>query len=166
MKTTPIITLSAMLLLAGCTTTPQNPDTIAANARRVQSVTRLSVYAGTKAALITKPETREAFIKANTALAAFVAQSNWNATAAANVLIEAGIPAVSTEEGQLVLTGSVLLLDLFGPTLDLRDNAYSEAFIRGASDGLRLALNVQRPSFGAKSTEARLAEEAVATRRR
>jgi len=164
-----ILLASFAILLGGCTTPGQNADTVAANVRRVRSITKLGVYAGTKAALIKAPETRQSFERANESLGLFIAQANWDVTAAADVLVAAGIPALETDEGQLILTGSFLLLDLFGPSLDLKSSVYSEAFIRGASDGLTLALAnavVSRPaSLTTDPTKAQLEAQARATRK-
>ena len=119
--------------------------------------------------MIKEPETRESFTKAKVSLGLFISQANWDVTAAADVLVAAGIPALETDEGQLILTGSFLLLDLFGPSLDLKSSVYSEAFIRGASDGLGLALTnarVSRPSaLASDPTKAQLESEARATRK-
>jgi len=164
-----IVLAACALMFGGCATTGQNAETIAANARRVRSITKLGVYAGTKAALIKEPETRESFTKAKVSLDLFISQANWDVTAAADVLVAAGIPALETDEGQLILTGSFLLLDLFGPSLDLKSSVYSEAFIRGASGGLGLALTnarVSRPSaLASDPTKAQLESEARATRK-
>jgi hypothetical protein len=128
--------MAAAAIIAGCATpTPTNDAVV-----RVEAVAKLAAYTGTRALLIKKPESREALAKAGASLNLLASQERWDATAAALALSSAGLSALDTQEGQLVLTGTLLFLDMFGPQVDLKQSPYAKAFILGAQEGLALAL--------------------------
>ena len=115
------------------------------------------------------------FEQAKAGLEAMIAQERWDATAFGIALQQAGIEQLLGDDGGIVVTSTVLIVDLFGADFDLKETTPGpmvEAVIRGTQAGFELALASTKPATAAMragvtnhaETLKRLQAEARATR--
>jgi hypothetical protein len=128
--------LAVLLFTPSCATTngPISPDVVEAN---VFDAVRI----GTKATLIYKPESREAFEKAFVSLNIAVNNGKITGGTLAEILQAMQIKSLSGDRGAIVMEGGIFLVNLVvGTRLDLTKNEYVYAAAVGARDGLAAAL--------------------------
>lgn len=148
MNTIRILALVGLLfavICTGCSTRPSDPLTPEQqefqNIRRVQTGVRLAVFLGVSVDLKKHPERRDAYVKAEAALASLVEQQKWDALAFSSALSESGASIFSSGDASLVLTTVPLLVDLLsGNQIDLSQPKFVRPAILGASEGLKMAL--------------------------
>jgi hypothetical protein len=114
---------------------------------RAERLTRLAAYISAKSILKKHPELRPQFESARNGFCELVNAKTWDLSTFAAIATANGLAQLQTDEGILIITGAVELLDLFtGTTIrpDLRDEPYARAIIIGACDGLTMATTAPR----------------------
>jgi hypothetical protein len=153
--------LSLAVLNTGCKTTGWGS---AVTPERVQSVTKLAAYVSAYATIQKDADRREAFERANAGLEAMIAQERWDAEAFGIALKQAGVDELLGDDGGIVVTTTVLVVDLFGVDFDLKETTPGpivEAVIRGTQEGFELALAGTAPSGEIARTRASLTDHAA-----
>lgn len=159
----PCLLLGLLLCSPGCVTQPGSAPLV--TPERVESVTRLAAYGTAKALLIKQPESRAALAQAAAGIHELRAAERWDIAEMGRIAAAHGLDQLNSEEGLLALTGLGLFTDLFTHTqIDLHGNAYAQAVIVGADDGLALALGPAPRAIGGDETLSLLRAAAVATR--
>ena len=159
----PCLLLGLLLCSPGCVTQPGSAPLV--TPERVESVTRLAAYGTAKALLIKQPESRTALAQAAAGIHELRAAERWDIAEMGRIAAAHGLDQLNSEEGLLALTGLGLFTDLFTHTqIDLHGNAYAQAVIVGADDGLALALGPAPRAIGGDETLSLLRAAAVATR--
>lgn len=135
-----VLVLNVPALLSGC----KSLNVSGTNAVvRVQAITELSAYTTAKLALMKNPTNRVVLAKVQAGTAELVRASTWDLSTLASIATANGLSDLVSSEGQLILAGAPLLLDLFyGNRIDLKSSAYAEAVVRGVDGGLAKALSV------------------------
>ena len=152
--------LSLAVLNTGCKTGGEPFITPA----RVQSVTKLAAYVSAYATIRKDADRRAAFEQANAGLEAMIDQERWDAAAFGIALQQAGVDQLLGDDGGIVVTTTVLVVDLFGVDFDLKETTPGpivEAVIRGTQAGFELALAGTAPSGEIARTRASLTDHAA-----
>lgn len=153
-----VIGCSFLMIGTGCkTATWSNVVT----PERVQSLTKLGAYVSAYATIKKDADRREAFERANAGLEAMIAQERWDAEAFAIALQQAGVDELLGDDGGVVVTTTVLVVDLFGVDFDLKETTPGpivEAVIRGTQAGFELALAGTAPSGEIERTRASMTD--------
>lgn len=164
MKTLRSLSVIAVALLAGCSLF-QGPDGNV-SPTRLAAISRLAAYSGTSVTLTLYPANRGDVQAAYDCLDEMVKQDTWDVCTAAWILTDHGFTNLVGEEGHLIITSGILLVDaVFGVNYDVKSNANVKAVVTGIRDGIGLALNA--PKGGPWEEDlilARLKAEAKATR--
>lgn len=134
-----LASIAALALFAGCTTTPQTPEK---RANRIETGVRLAVWLGATQDLKGNPQRRPAYEAASKGLSSLVAQERWDATALASAITETGAKEFADSDVQLLILAGAQLVDVIVDTerVDLGNQIYARAVIKGADAGLKLAL--------------------------
>lgn len=163
--------LGMIWMFAGCATL-NNPVTT----QRIVAISKLATYSSC-VATAGEPGSvaRTKWLSALGELNYMIEQRDWRPVLLGAALAKAGVPEMIGTEGKLVISGGVVLVDLFTSILWPVDTAkFVEAVATGARDGIDLALNdalSERNMAGfryerASLIQAQLRMEAEATRPR
>lgn len=121
--------------LVGCKTisTTMNPA-------RVYAMTEFAAY-NTATQLIRDDSTRLPEIaSARDGFCQLAGAETWNIRRAAEIALENGLYAFVSEDGDILIQGGLLLVDLFGPVIDLSTSDHARAFILASCSGLQKAV--------------------------
>lgn len=122
--------------------------------QRVRTVSTLAAYTSFKMQLIRDPSSRPTLERIRTSVNELKAAETWDIGTLSTILI-ANTGDLSSDEGQLVLVGVPLFVDLVsGQQVDLKQYEYGRAAIEGVSAGFNLALGSGVPASRASSTDA------------
>lgn len=159
--------LAVMLvaLLCGCSVFQGGSQVV--TPERVQAIVKFAAASTAIVMLNKDPATRLDLTAARDGFATMAEAEVWDIQTAVYVAMNHGLTALASAEGSIVVSGGVLLIDLFtGKQVNLKNEEYVRAFVIGARDGLTDALAVVTGKRAGTSISIleRLQAEAVKTR--
>jgi hypothetical protein len=130
------------------------------NPARVYALTEFAAY-NTACQLIRQDATKKADIeRARDGFCQLAAAGIWNIHTAADIALSNGLAAFVSDEGDILIAGGLLVVDLFGPTIDLSSDEHAKAFVTAGCSGLTKAVAVSGKTALASAAGAQ-AQEAV-----
>jgi hypothetical protein len=128
---------------------------------RVYAVTEFAAY-NTATQLLKQDATKRGPLElARNGFCDLNEKSVWDIRAATAIALDNGLQHMVSDEGDILIAGGLMLVDLFGPTLDLSVNAHAKAFISASCSGLTKALAVAATPAGLMTTTARKTGDAI-----
>ncbi len=131
MKT--LIILSAALLLTSCATTKDE------KIDRIQKLSYIASYVGTKAALLQNPEYRPAFELAYLNLNILVETKKIDDSTLRDILSKLPVKELKGDEAKIAIEGSTVLYDV---TIGNKVSIEAQPFILAAATGIRDAMKI------------------------
>ena len=109
------------------------------NPARVYAITEFAAY-NTATQLMRQDPTKRADIeRARDGFCQLKEAKIWNVRTAADIALSNGLNAFVSDEGDILIQGGLLLVDLFGPALDLYADEHAQAFVTAGCSGLTKA---------------------------
>jgi len=135
MKKSTLLLFSFLLLTSCATTKDEKID-------RIQKLSYLASYVGTKAALLQNPEYRITFELAYSNLDTLVATKTINGPILREILSHLPVKELKSDEAKIAIEGATVLYDItIGDKVSVESQPYIFAAATGIRDGMKIALS-------------------------
>lgn len=121
--------------LVGCATLKEKLNPV-----RVYALTEFAAYNTAMQLAKNNPAAVESIAKARDGFCQLSGSGVWDIRRASEIALENGLYAFVSEEGDILIQGGLLLVDLFGPTIDLSQSDHAQAFVTASCNGLSKAV--------------------------